>query len=146
MALKPIEKMLDAVEIARSDFDMSLFFELMYLAELVTKTVTAGLIAAIVDDRDRHHYRQLHRLVRAGGLGDWIAGIDDVLGKLGPGAGPPPAHARSGLAMPGALESPSFMRLPAPWGPSGRRPGILARRHGGEGYLGRLGYRGCGPQ
>src|SRR5882672_4800457 len=79
MALKPIEKMLEAVEIARTDSDVSLFFELMYLGELLTKTAAAGLVAAIVDDRDRHRYRQLHRLIRADSLGEWIAVIDDVL-------------------------------------------------------------------
>jgi hypothetical protein len=84
MALKPVEKMLEAVEIARTDSDVSLFFELLYLGELLTKTVAAGLVAAIVDDRDRHRYRQLHRLVRADGLGEWIAVIDDVL--AGPAA------------------------------------------------------------
>ena len=84
MALKPIEKMLEAVDVARTDSDVSLFFELMYLGELLTKTVAAGLVAGIVDDRDRHRYRQLHRLVRADSLGEWIAVIDDVL--AGPAA------------------------------------------------------------
>src|SRR2546425_6417307 len=61
MARKPVVKML------------------MYLGELLTKTVAAGLVAAIIDDRDRHRYRQLHRLVRADSLSEWIAVIDDVL-------------------------------------------------------------------
>src|SRR5438094_677316 len=61
MARKPVVKML------------------MHLGELLTKTVAAGLVAAIIDDRDRHRYRQLHRLVRADSLSEWIAVIDDVL-------------------------------------------------------------------
>jgi hypothetical protein len=76
--------MLEAVEVARSDSDVSFFFQLMYLGELLTKTIAGGLVAAIQDDRDRHRYRQVHRLVRSNSLGEWIAVIDDVL--AGPAA------------------------------------------------------------
>jgi hypothetical protein len=54
MALRPIGKMLEAVEAARTDSDVSLFFELMYLGELLTKTVAVGLVAAIVDHGHDH--------------------------------------------------------------------------------------------
>jgi hypothetical protein len=67
----PIDKMWERIEVAREDSDTSLFLHLMYLGEMVTKTIVAGLVAAIVDDRDRHRYRLLHRLVRADGLGEW---------------------------------------------------------------------------
>ena len=79
MGLRPIEKMLEAVDIARSDSDISLFFELMYLGEMLTKTVATALVAAVLDDRDRHRYRQVHRLVRADSLGEWVAVVDHVL-------------------------------------------------------------------
>jgi hypothetical protein len=71
MTLRPLDRMLLAVDAARGDSDVSLFMELLYLGEMTTKTVAAGVIAAVIDDRDRQRYRQLHRLVRADGLGDW---------------------------------------------------------------------------
>ncbi len=69
--LKPISKMRDRVEVARNESDVVLFYDLMKLGELVVKTATAGLIAAVQDDRGRHRYRLLHGLVRANGVGDW---------------------------------------------------------------------------
>jgi len=76
---KPIDRMWERVEIARSDSDTALFSDLMLLGELVTKLVIAGLVAAIADDRDRNRYRQLHRLVRADGIGEWGQVLDDLL-------------------------------------------------------------------
>src|SRR5438445_12689803 len=46
---------------------------------MVTKLVTAGLVAAIDDDRERHRYGQVYRLVRADGLGDWPQVLDELL-------------------------------------------------------------------
>jgi hypothetical protein len=71
--------MVQAVEASRGDSDVSLFMELLYFGEMLIKTVTAGLVASIMDDRDRHRYRQLHRLVRADSLGEWTSVIDEVL-------------------------------------------------------------------
>ncbi len=71
--------MLERVEIAREDSDTALFLHLLYFGEMLTKVVAAGLVAAIVDDPDRHRYRQIHRLVRADGIGEWGSVIDDVL-------------------------------------------------------------------
>lgn len=76
---KPVDRMWDRVEAARDDSDIALFYDLMKLGELVTKTATAGLIAAIQDDRERHRYRLLHGLVRANGLGDWPTALQNVL-------------------------------------------------------------------
>jgi hypothetical protein len=79
MGMIPIDKMWERVEIARQDSDTSLFLTLLYFGEMVVKIVGAGLVAAIDDDRERHRYRQAHRLVRADGIGDWASTIDDVL-------------------------------------------------------------------
>ena len=79
MPLAPVEQMARRVEIARQDSDTSLFMHLMYFGELLLKVTGAGLIAAVMDDRERHRYRQLYKLVRADGLGEWSAAIDDVL-------------------------------------------------------------------
>lgn len=63
----------------RQESDTAYFYTLTYLGEMVLKIVAAGLVAVVEDDRDRHRYRQLHRLVRADGLGEWSSAIDDIL-------------------------------------------------------------------
>lgn len=69
--LKPIRSMKDRVEVARDDSDVVLFYDLMKFGELIVKIATAGLVAAVPDDRERYRYRLLHGLVRANGVGDW---------------------------------------------------------------------------
>jgi hypothetical protein len=76
--------MWERAALAREDSDTAYFNDLLYLGEMVTKLVAAGLIAAVLDDRDRSRYQQLHRLVRASGIGEWAQAIDDVL--IGPAA------------------------------------------------------------
>ena len=83
MSLSSVDRMLETVEMP-PDSDVALFYQLMYLGELVTKTIVASLVAMVGDDRDRHRYRQLHRLVRADGLGEWSRSMDEVL--VGPAA------------------------------------------------------------
>jgi len=84
MGMLPLDRMWERVEIARQDSDTSLFFSLLYCGEMVSKIVAAGLVAAIEDDRERHRYRQIHRLVRANGIGDWASTVNDIL--TGPAA------------------------------------------------------------
>lgn len=79
MGLIPIDKMWERVEITRQDSDTSLFLTLMYFGEMVVKLVGAGCVTAIENDRERHQYRQIHRLVRADGIGEWAAAVDDIL-------------------------------------------------------------------
>ncbi len=64
---------------SRQDSDSSFFMELMYLGEMLTKTVVAGMTAAVDDDSHRHRYRILHRLVRASGLGEWQDCLTEIL-------------------------------------------------------------------
>ena len=71
--------MRERLDVARQESDTGLFLHLMYFGEMLVKLTAAGLVAAIAEDRDRHRYRQLYRLVRADGLGEWSAVIDDVL-------------------------------------------------------------------
>lgn len=75
----PFDRMWERVSVAREDSDTSLFFSLMYLGEMMLKIVTLGLVSAVSEDRDRHRYRQLHRLVRADSVGEWVAVLEDVL-------------------------------------------------------------------
>ncbi len=79
MKFIPIDKMWERIETVGQDSDSSLFLSLMYLGEMITKIVTLGLVAAIGEDRDKHRYRQLHSLVRADSLGDWVKVVEDVL-------------------------------------------------------------------
>jgi hypothetical protein len=75
----PLQRMRERVEVARESSDTDFFFSLLYLGEMVLKTATAGIISGIGDDPDRHRYRELHRLVRADGLGEWCTAIDEIL-------------------------------------------------------------------
>lgn len=79
MGFKPIEQMWERVNIAREDSDTSLFLNLMYLGEMIIKCTVAGFVAAINDDRNRQRYRQLYRLVRTEGLGDWSEVLNEIL-------------------------------------------------------------------
>lgn len=79
MLLIPIDRMTERVSVAREESDTALFFHLLYFGEMLVKLTTAGLVAAILDDRERHRYRQIYRLVRADGLGDWSVSIEDIL-------------------------------------------------------------------
>jgi hypothetical protein len=76
---EPIRQMLDRLKKSKQDSDASYFFDLLLLGEQVTKIVTASMVAGIEDDKERHRYRQLHRLVRADGIGEWSATLDEVL-------------------------------------------------------------------
>jgi hypothetical protein len=79
MPFRPLDKMWERVDIAREDSDTSLFFDLLYVGEMVTKIVVAGMVAAISEGRERYRYRQIHRLVRADGLGEWTSALDEIL-------------------------------------------------------------------
>ncbi len=77
--LAPIQKLIDHSWNERSESDAAYFTALMYTGEAVMKLAIAGLVAAVQDDRDAHRYRLESRLVRANGLGEWDAVLDDVL-------------------------------------------------------------------
>jgi hypothetical protein len=65
MMLVPLSMMLERVRRAKGDSSTTLFFELLYLGEFVTKLTVAGFVPAIQDDRNNHRYRLQHKLVRA---------------------------------------------------------------------------------
>ena len=70
--------MMDRIEVTRAESDTSFFYDLMLLGEMAIKINCIGLISAIQDEKDRHRYRLLHRLVRADGIGDWASIIDEA--------------------------------------------------------------------
>jgi tetratricopeptide (TPR) repeat protein len=87
-AMEPIDRMRRRVDLARQDSDTSLFHVLMYCGEMVTKLLVSGLVAAVQDEKERHRYRLEYGLVRANGLGDWVAVLDETL------TGPASQHLR----------------------------------------------------
>ena len=79
MLLKPLQRLYDRVESDRQESDLAYFGSLMYLSEMITKLVVAGMAAGIEDDKDRLRYRELHALVRANGIGEWASQLDSIL-------------------------------------------------------------------
>jgi hypothetical protein len=63
MSFLALDKMWERIEIARQDSDTALFYDLLFAGEMIFKIITAGLVAAISEDRERHRYRHLHHLV-----------------------------------------------------------------------------------
>lgn len=74
-----IESVLTRANLAASDSDFTYFFDLLLVAEAITKITTLAVIAAIADDKDRTRYRLEHAIVRADGLGDWCRALEDAL-------------------------------------------------------------------
>jgi hypothetical protein len=85
MDFLPFDRMWDRLKTSRQDSDVTLAYDLLLFGELVTKITALGLVAALEDSRQRHHYRLRHMLVRSDGIGDWSTVIDDVL--TGPASG-----------------------------------------------------------
>ena len=79
MNFKPFDRMWEHVEIAKDNSDVAYFNALMYMGEMFTKFVAAGMVATVDDGRDRQQYRLKYQLVRAEGIGDWGRRIDEVL-------------------------------------------------------------------
>jgi hypothetical protein len=76
--------MFQRIEVARTESETALFYDLLIAGELLLKLSIAGLTAAVADDRDRNRYRIEHRLVRADGLGEWAGALQDLM--TGPAA------------------------------------------------------------
>ena len=72
------------IELDKEDGNFAYFQALTLKLEYTTKVVTAGLIACIGDDVDRHRYSLEHKLVRANSIGDWANALDKAL--VGPPA------------------------------------------------------------
>jgi hypothetical protein len=64
--------------------DIAYFHALLLQLEYITKLVTAGVVACLDDEPDRHRYSFEHKLVRADSLGEWVDTLNDAL--TGPAA------------------------------------------------------------
>lgn len=82
MGFVPLARMWERIQRDREDSDTTLLNSLLYAGESISKVVTATLVATLPDDKERNRYRHLHKLVRADGLGDWNAVLDEVI--IGP--------------------------------------------------------------
>ena len=78
------DKINDRVALDKEEGDIAYFHVLALQLEYLTKLVTAGVLACIADDADRHRYTLEHKLVRADSLGEWVAVLNAAL--TGPAA------------------------------------------------------------
>ena len=79
MSFRPLNKMWERVKKGRLASPAAHFAALTYSCEFLTKITALGLVSAIQDEKDRLRYQQLHRLVRADGLGGWLKVLNTVL-------------------------------------------------------------------
>lgn len=79
MGLLPIDMMIRRAEINGNDSDVGRFTELLYLGELLLKMSAAAFVAGVENDVEGYRYRLHHELVRADGIGEWSAKLDEVL-------------------------------------------------------------------
>ena len=82
MDFSPLVRMAERVERARLESDTAYFYDLVAYGEMVTKLVTAGMVATLPAESEGHRYRLEYGLVRADGIGEWVEALDDAL--LGP--------------------------------------------------------------
>lgn len=72
-------QLLDRVRTDQSESDFTYFFATLLASEAVAKTIVLGMTSAIDDDTESNRYRLEHKLVRAGGIGDWADVLQDAL-------------------------------------------------------------------
>jgi len=75
----PALRMMDRAEIARQESDTSYCLELLYLGELVVKTLVVEVLASIEDEREQYRHALEYKLVRADGIGEWAEALDEAL-------------------------------------------------------------------
>ena len=85
MTVRAIFEAIDRrVELDKEDSDSAYFQALTLKLEYLTKLVTAGVLACVGDDADRHRYSQEHTLIRADSVGEWVRALNGAL--VGPAA------------------------------------------------------------
>jgi hypothetical protein len=75
-----VTRVLKRADREKADSDFSYFFSLLLAGETVLKVAVAGVVASLIDDKDRNRYRLEHSLLRADGIGDWSQALNDALG------------------------------------------------------------------
>ena len=104
----PLRSMQERVQLARDESDSTYFIELQLLGELAMKLVVLGFVSAIELEPNRHKYRQLHKLVRANGLGEYADVLEECLAGVASQALNPDAYPEqqelTRLQLPGAWQ------------------------------------------
>lgn len=72
------------ITLDQGEGDIAYFYALLLQLEYITKLVTAGVVACLGDEPDRHKYSFEHKLVRANSLGEWVETLNAAL--TGPAA------------------------------------------------------------
>ena len=85
MTVRPLFEGIDRrIELDKEDSDSASFHALTLKLEYLTKLVTAGVVACVGNDLDRHRYSVEHTLVRADSIGEWVRALNTIL--AGPAA------------------------------------------------------------
>ena len=74
----PIDDMLRRVASSKEESDVTYFYDLLLLGEMVTKIVALFLVGNIKNDTERTRYRYEYDLVRANGIGDFCTTINTI--------------------------------------------------------------------
>lgn len=74
----PLRRMWERVDITAHESDVAYFYDLLHLGELLTKIVVTTLVASI-SNREGNRYQLERDLLRADGLGDWVAVLHTTL-------------------------------------------------------------------
>lgn len=74
----PLNQMLLRANSSMEESNISYFYDLMTIGEMVTKFITLFFLANIEDDVDRTRYRYEYRIVRADGIGEYADIINDI--------------------------------------------------------------------
>jgi len=69
---------------AQGEGDIAYFYALLLELEYITKLVTAGVVACLGEESDRHRYSFEYTLIRANCLGEWVETLNAAL--TGPAA------------------------------------------------------------
>lgn len=65
-------------EVDVSESDTAGFLALMYVGETLIKTLTCALLGAVENDQAGTRYQLAYRLVRADGIGEWVAVLSEL--------------------------------------------------------------------
>lgn len=79
-----ITMMENRIKMDMEEGDIGYYLALSLYSEYLTKIVTAGVVACLVDDADRHKYSLEYQLVRANSIGEWADVLNTAL--TGPAA------------------------------------------------------------
>lgn len=75
----PLVRAWNRVEIELQDSEVAAFHSLLYLGEFIIKLVSVAFASGAQPDPDRRGYAIEYRLVRASGVGEHVAALDEIL-------------------------------------------------------------------